>query len=48
MQGVKEGRGHECFGAGTAAVVSPIKSIFYEGETFAIPIDEAKGAGKLT
>jgi branched-chain amino acid aminotransferase len=45
---VRDGRVIEAFGAGTAAVVCPIKSFHYEGETFNIPIEEAKGAGKLT
>jgi branched-chain amino acid aminotransferase len=39
---------YEAFGAGTAAVVSPVKSFYYLNETYDIPIDEAKGAGKLT
>jgi len=39
---------YEAFGAGTAAVVSPVKSFHYLNETYDIPIDEAKGAGKLT
>jgi branched-chain amino acid aminotransferase len=45
---VKEKRVYEAFGAGTAAVVCPVKSFNYMGETFEIPIDESKGAGKLT
>lgn len=45
---VREGRVYEAFGAGTAAVVSPVKSFYYLNETYDIPIDEAKGAGKLT
>jgi branched-chain amino acid aminotransferase len=45
---VKEKRVYEAFGAGTAAVVCPVKSFNYMGETFDIPIDENKGAGKLT
>ncbi|EGG20728.1 branched-chain amino acid aminotransferase [Cavenderia fasciculata] len=45
---IKEGRVKEAFGAGTAAIVSPIKSISYKGEEYPIPIDAAKGAGPLT
>ena len=48
MKACKEHRVYEAFGAGTAAIVSPVKSFNYGGETFEIPIDEAKGAGKLT
>ncbi|KAI9193384.1 aminotransferase [Polychytrium aggregatum] len=38
-KGVKEGRVLEMFGAGTAAIVSPIKNINYKGEDLAIPLD---------
>lgn len=48
MRACKEKRVYEAFGAGTAAIVSPVKSFNYEGETFDIPIEEAKGADKLT
>ena len=48
MKACKENRVYEAFGAGTAAIVSPVKSFNYAGETFEIPIDETKGAGKLT
>jgi branched-chain amino acid aminotransferase len=48
IKAVKENRVYEAFGAGTAAIVSPVKSFNYKGETFEIPIDEAAGAGKLT
>lgn len=48
MKACKENRVYEAFGAGTAAIVSPVKSFNYGGETFEIPIEEAKGAGKLT
>jgi len=44
----KEGRIYEAFGAGTAAIVSPVKSYNYDGEKYLIPIEEEKGAGKLT
>ena len=48
MKACKEKRVYEAFGSGTAAIVSPVKSFNYGGETFEIPIEEAKGAGKLT
>lgn len=48
MKAVKENRVQEAFGAGTAAVVAPVKSFNYLGDTYDIPIDEEKGAGKLT
>ena len=42
-QALKEGRVLECFGAGTAAIVSPIKNITYKGENLAIPLDPNDG-----
>lgn len=48
IKAVKENRIYECFGAGTAAIVSPVQSFNFEGETYKIPIDEKSGAGKLT
>lgn len=48
MKAVREGRVHEAFGSGTAAIVSPVKSFNYRGETFEIPIDEKVGAGPLS
>lgn len=48
MQACKQGRVYEAFGAGTAAIVSPVKSFIYENDTYDIPIDEVNGAGKLT
>jgi branched-chain amino acid aminotransferase len=48
VKAVQEGRVYEAFGAGTAAIVSPVKSFSYLGETWNIPIDEQSGAGKLT
>lgn len=44
----EEGRVHEAFGAGTAAVISPVKSYMYKGTTYDIPIEEDKGAGPLS
>lgn len=38
----------EAFGAGTAAVVSPIKAIGWRGEDIAVPLQPGKEAGQLT
>ncbi|TPX52878.1 branched-chain-amino-acid transaminase [Synchytrium endobioticum] len=38
-QALKDNRVLECFGAGTAAIVSPIENICYKGENLAIPLD---------
>lgn len=40
MKACKEKRVYEAFGAGTAAIVSPVKSFNYMGDTYEIPIDE--------
>lgn len=48
VKATQENRVYEAFGAGTAAVVSPVKSFNYDGNTYDIPIDEVAGAGKLT
>ena len=48
MKACRENRVYEAFGAGTAAIVSPVQSFNYGGEVFKIPIDPVKGAGKLT
>ena len=48
IKATEEGRLYEAFGAGTAAIVCPVKSFNYGGETYKIPIEEGKGAGKLT
>jgi branched-chain amino acid aminotransferase len=47
---VREGRVLEAFGAGTAAVVSPVKMVRYNGVDYHIPLDPADpgaGAGPL-
>lgn len=44
----KKGELVEAFGAGTAAVVSPIKEIGYHGEQIDVPLQEGKQAGQLT
>ena len=48
MKACKENRVYEAFGAGTAAIVSPVKEFTYKGEHFNIPVEEEKGAGRLT
>lgn len=48
MKAVKENRMFEAFGAGTAAIVSPVCEFTYKDEKFKIPIDEEKGAGPLS
>ena len=40
MKAAKENRIYEAFGAGTAAIVSPVQSFYYEGEQFEIPIEK--------
>lgn len=47
-QKAQEGNLVEAFGAGTAAVVSPIKEIGYKGKDIAVPLQEGKEAGPLT
>lgn len=46
-QKANEGNLVEAFGAGTAAVVSPIKAIGYKGKDIQIPLQEGKEAGPL-
>lgn len=48
IKACNEKRVYEAFGAGTAAIVSPVKSFNYKGTTYEVPIDEAKQAGPLT
>ncbi|KAI9360765.1 aminotransferase [Zopfochytrium polystomum] len=51
VRAVEEGRLKEMFGAGTAAIVSPIKAIRYKGQDVQIPLDPAdpaQQAGPLT
>ena len=44
---IKEGRVLEAFGAGTAAVVAPVKQLHYGGVDYDVPIDAAVGAGPV-
>jgi len=39
LKAQKDGRLLECFGAGTAAIVSPVKLINYKGQDYTIPLD---------
>ncbi|KAI8998075.1 aminotransferase [Gaertneriomyces semiglobifer] len=48
VKALNEGRVHEMFGSGTAAIVSPIKCIHYKGKDLQIPIDPKLNAGQLT
>lgn len=48
---IKEGRMIEAFGTGTAAIVSPVKAVGFEGVDYDVPLDKddkSKQAGKLT
>lgn len=47
-QASKEGRLLEVFGAGTAALVSPVKAINYKGTEYEIPMPEGQEAGPIT
>lgn len=48
VKAVEENRIYEAFGAGTAAIVSPVQSFHYKDKTYKIPIEEDKGSGPLT
>jgi branched-chain amino acid aminotransferase len=51
VKALHEERVHEMFGAGTAAIVSPVKQIAYHGHDYAIPLnknDASAKAGELT
>jgi branched-chain amino acid aminotransferase len=48
MKACEENRVYEAFGAGTAAIVSPVKEFTYMDKVYKFPIDEEKGAGPLT
>eukprot|EP00744_Colponema_vietnamica_P003400 GILI01005214.1.p1 GENE.GILI01005214.1~~GILI01005214.1.p1 ORF type:complete len:405 (-),score=96.86 GILI01005214.1:69-1235(-) len=47
IETIKDGRLIEAFGAGTAAIVSPVKRFHFHGQDYNCPIDEAEGAGPL-
>ena len=44
---VDEGRVYESFGAGTAAVVAPVKNINFDGNNYAIPVEVEGNTGPL-
>jgi branched-chain amino acid aminotransferase len=48
VKAIKEKRVIEAFGAGTAAVVSPVKLIQYKGEDLIVPIKQEISSGELT
>merc|ERR1711974_159135 len=47
VKALQEKRVKEIFGAGTAAIVSPVKNIGYQHKDYAVPIIEKDGAGPL-
>ena len=47
LQAHSEGRILEMFGSGTAAIVSPIKCVHFQGRDYEIPINEAKQTGPV-
>jgi branched-chain amino acid aminotransferase len=48
IKALKDKRVIECFGAGTAAVVSPVKKLHYKGVDYSVPINERLLSGDLT
>jgi branched-chain amino acid aminotransferase len=48
IKAVQEKRLYEAFGAGTAAIVTPVQSFNYQDVVYDIPIEQETGAGKLT
>ncbi len=42
MAAINEGRLIEMFGAGTAAIVSPVGNIYYEDQLRPIPLDSSE------
>eukprot|EP00056_Hartaetosiga_gracilis_P002406 m.53319 g.53319 ORF g.53319 m.53319 type:complete len:393 (-) comp11038_c0_seq1:38-1216(-) len=47
VRALKENRVYEIFGTGTAATVSPVGEIVYDGATHSIPLDHDGNIGKL-
>jgi len=47
LEALAENRVIEAFGAGTAAIVSPIKAIFYKGKEHAIPLDSQNPSAQV-
>ena len=48
IKAIEEHRLIEAFGSGTAAIVSPVELIHYNGQDYQVPIDTQLNAGKLT
>lgn len=46
MSAVEEGRMIEAFGAGTAAIVSPVEGFHYDGKDYSIPLNPDKPEDK--
>jgi len=36
LEGAESGRLRECFGSGTAAVISPVGSLYYKGKSYEV------------
>lgn len=48
VKALKDKKVIEAFGAGTAAVVAPVKKLHYDGIDYEIPINKELQAGELT
>lgn len=46
IDAVKSGRLLECFGAGTAAIVSPVNGFHYAGNDYVVPLDASNPTAK--
>ena len=47
IEASEENRIYECFGVGTAAVVSPVKEIGYRGKTINVPLDPSNPSKQI-
>ena len=48
VKALKEKKVIEAFGAGTAAVVAPVKKLHYDGTDYEVPIKADLNSGELT
>jgi len=48
VKAAQEDRVIEMFGCGTAAIVTPINNVGYNGQDYPIPVDSELNSGKLT
>jgi len=46
VKAVKEGRLIEAFGAGTAAIVSPVNAFYFDGQDYPVPLDKSNPKAK--